>query len=398
MRAILIAGLCLGALIAPKLVARDALAIEGYDHFYNLEYDQAIAIFTTGTKEHPDDPTAWNQLAHAILYRAMYRSGALESELVTGSNPFLHREKVHVTPEESREFDGAIGKAIELSQQRLKNNPDDTEGLGPLGVAFALRGNYAFLIRKAWVDALHDATDARKAHKRLCELEPANADARLIPGVYDYVAGSLPLAYRILGFLAGYHGDRNRGIRTLETVAREGASNREDAEILLAAIYRRERHAREAIPMLDDLIRRFPRNHLLRFEIVQMYSDVGDKDAALKEIERIWELHRTNAPGFSQLTSEKIDYLEGNFLFWYNDLDPALEHLKRATVKSNELDLNTCLMSWMRLGQVFDLQHKRPQAIAAYRKAIATAPLSEVAKESKAYISKPYHRELETRN
>ncbi|MBZ5610470.1 MAG: tetratricopeptide repeat protein [Acidobacteriia bacterium] len=385
---------CLALLAASQIAAQSPLTSEGFDHFYNLEYEAAIADFTAGTVEHPEDPAAWNHLAQAILYQAMYRSGALESELVSGTNPFLHREKVKVTPAEQQRFDDAIAKSVRISRAGLQRNPDDPRALEAFGVAYGLRANYNFLVRKAWLDALHDATDARKAHKRLCEIEPDNLDARLIPGVYDYVTGSLPFGYRILAFLAGYHGDRSRGIRTLETVAREGVWNRADAQVLLAAIYRREHHARDAVSLLQDLIGQFPRNHLVRFELVQMYSDLGDQEAARKEIEAIWELHRTGAPGFAELMPEKIDYLEGNFLFWYNDLDPALEHMQKVTAKAMQLDLNTCLMSWMRLGQIYDLKKLRPQALAAYREAIAAAPQSEVAKESKQYIGKPYRRSL----
>jgi tetratricopeptide (TPR) repeat protein len=195
--------------------------------------------------------------------------------------------------------------------------------------------------------------------------------------------------------VAGYHGDRNRGIRTLQTVAESGASNRADAEILLAAIYRRERRPREAIPLVEDLIRRFPRNHLLHFELVQMYSDLGDHEKAVAEIARIWELQLNGAPGFSTLAPEKIHYLEGNFLFWYNDLNQALEHMKKVTAKTRELDLATAMMAWMRTGQIYDLQGRYPAAAAAYRKAIALAPQSEVGKESKGYIAKPYRRKTE---
>lgn len=383
---------CCAALAAMYLAAQDSGLSEGYDHFYNLEYDQAVASFTAETEQRPDDANTWNHLAHAILYRAMFRSGALESELVTGSNPFLHRAKVTITDADHKLFDDAIDKSLALSQARLMENPGDPAGLGPLGVAYALRANYNFLVRKAWTDALHDATEARKAHKKLCDLEPDNVDALLIPGVYDYVTGSLPLGYRILGFLAGYHGDRSRGIETLERVAREGKSDRFDAEVMLGAIYRRERRPKDAIGMITDLAAHFPRNYLLYFEMVQMYSDSGDKQAALDEVAKIRELRSTAAPGFAELEPAKIDYLEGNFLFWYNDLDTALANLKRATAAAPLLDLNTCIMSWMRLGQTYDLLNRRALAVAAYRKAVAAAPQSEVAKESKGYIEHPYRR------
>jgi tetratricopeptide (TPR) repeat protein len=369
-------------------------AQDGYDHFYNLEYDQAIADFSSITNQVPNDPNAWNHLAQAILFRAMYHSGALESEMVSGSNPFLRRVKVKIAPTEEASFFEAIDKAMQLSQALLHENPDDHTGLGALGVAFALRGDYNFLVRKAWVDALHDASDARKAHKRLCDIEPDNIDAQLIPATYDYVTGSLPLGYRILGFVAGYHGDRNRGIQALQSVAQNGHSASADAETILAAIYRRERRAEDAIPLLEDLIRRFPRNYLLRFEMVQ-YSDLGNKAQALAEVDRIWELQRTAAPGYQDLLPGKIDYLQGNLLFWYDDLIQALDHLKKAAAKTRDLDLNTAIMACMRIGQTYDLEGRRTLAIAAYRKAIALAPQSEVGKESRAYVTKPYRRKVE---
>src|SRR5580693_7922343 len=101
----------LALLTASCLQAQDTTLSPGYEHFYNLEYDQAITGFTAITDQNPSDPSAWNHLAQAILFRAMYRSGALESEMVSGSNPFLRRAKVQITPAEQASFFDAIGKA-----------------------------------------------------------------------------------------------------------------------------------------------------------------------------------------------------------------------------------------------------------------------------------------------
>src|SRR5512147_1406640 len=69
----------------------DPLAAPGFQHFYNLEYDEALAYFRAEAARNPDSPDVYNHIAQTILYREMFRSGALESELVTGSNPFLRR-------------------------------------------------------------------------------------------------------------------------------------------------------------------------------------------------------------------------------------------------------------------------------------------------------------------
>lgn len=385
----LVASLLLSLL--PALAAEPAVS-KGFDHFYNLEFDAAIGEFRAAVQREPNNPERWNHLAQSILYREMHRAGALESELVSGSNPFLRRAKMNPSAEDRAEFDEALRRSMTLAQDKLRLQPNDIPSLYALGVAHGLRANYNFLVRKAWRDALRDATEARTHHNRVTELNPALTDARLVQGVHDYVVGSLPWMYKMLGFLAGYRGDRAQGVKTLQLVAQKGDRNRFDAEVLLAAIYRRERRPADAIPLLSDMVRRFPRNYLLRLEVAQMQADAGNREAALEQYEAVERLKRSGAPGFAGLSWEKLYYYEGNFFFWYNDLDRALERLQKVTAKANELDPNTGVYAWMRLGQVHDLLGHRDQAIAAYRSAIRYAPESEAARESQRYIGSPYKR------
>ena len=70
-----------------------------FNHFYNLEYDQAIAELEQGLAAKPDSFNLHNYLAQCIQFREMFKVGALESELVTGNNSFLRRPKIDTTPE-----------------------------------------------------------------------------------------------------------------------------------------------------------------------------------------------------------------------------------------------------------------------------------------------------------
>ena len=375
------------------LLAEDTPIARGFDHFYNLEYDQALVEFETAQKQAPGDLAPYNHIAQTLLYREMYRNGALETQLVSGNNPFLRREKMNPSPEVQKKFTEAVEKAISLASALLDKNPNDTSALYARGVAYGLRANYNFLVRKAWRDALHDATDARKDCNRVSELDPTNYDARLIQGVHDYVVGSLPWTWRMLGFLVGFHGDKERGLHTLEGVSQKGKLNKIDAEVLLCALYRREGQPRKALPLLDDLQNHFPRNHLVLFEQAQMYSQLGDKNKAVTAIGKISEMKKAGLPGYAGVPWEKIYFQLGDIQFWYNDLDPALDNLKKVTASRNEVDLNTGVLAWMRVGQIYDMKHRRNEAIDAYRHAISFAPEAEAAKESKGYISTPYRRE-----
>ena len=376
-----------------RAAAAQDLDARGLDHFYNLELNEALRDFRAYTQAAPDDPDRHNLIAQGVLFNLMLRNGALESELVTGNNPFLRLPKMEPTREESQEFATAIRKAIELSQARLNRNPKDVGALYAIGVAVALRGNYNFLVTKAWFDALRDVTNARKMHNQVTELDPANIDARLLQGAHDYVVGSLPWGYRMLGFLAGFRGDRDQGIKTIRLVAERGTRNASDAKILLGVIYRRERRPGDAIPLVSDLLKRYPRNYLFLLELSQMYADLGDKDKALAALDRVSELKRSGAPGYRNLLPERIDYARGNLLFWYNDLDDAIAFLEKSAAKAHDLDPNTGVLSFLRMGQCFDLKGERKRAVEAYKKAVAFAPQSEAASESRRYLSIPYRRE-----
>ncbi len=391
MRLFALALMCAAAAAA---TAQDNLVARGYQHFYNLEYDQALADFRRYEAAAPNDPNAFNHVAEGVLYRDMFRAGALETELVSGNNPFLRRAKVNASPEDQREFDASITHAMALAEARLKANPRDTGALYALGVSYGLRANYDFLVRKAWRDALRDATAARKAHSRITEIDPSNVDARMVQGLHDYIVGSLPLEWRLLGFLIGFHGNKEEGIREVEMVSRNGKVDRLDAEFLLCAVYRREKKSGRAIPLLEDLIGRFPGNYLLRMELAQMYSDIGKETQALAVLERLRALKNSGVPSLVGLPAGKIDYAEGNIEFWYNDLDAALLNIRLAAAGAEELDLNTGVLAWMRLGQIYDLKGQRSTAVAAYQHAIRFAPDSEAARESRRYLDTPYRRRL----
>jgi tetratricopeptide (TPR) repeat protein len=365
---------------------------EGFNHFYNLEYDQAIASFEKAIAQNPNVPDYHNHLAQSLIFREMFRDGALESELVSGNNSFLRRPKLNPTPEVEKRILDEIAKSMALCGARLKTNPNDTAGMYALGIAYGLRSSYYWVVKKAWHDSLKDATAARKLHNRISALEPNNVDARLVQGLHDYIVGSLPWHWRTLGFLIGIHGDKEKGIHIVQDVAKNGKLNRLDAEILLCALYRRENQPKQAIPLIKDLIRRYPRNFILWLELAQMYSQEGDGKAGLDTLQEVCRLKQSHSPGFDHLPWERIYYQQGSIQFWYRDLDSSIDNLKKVAAHPDEVDLNTGALAFLRMGQAYDMEHRRNDAMDAYRKAISYAPQSDAATEARKYLSSPYKR------
>ena len=228
------------AALALPLAGADALVDRAYDHFYNLEFDEAIALFQRDLALHPDSAELHNHLAQSIVFREMWRDGALESELVSGNNSFLRRPRLNPTPETEKWFLSEVAASLRLSEARLAANPKDTAAMYAEGIAYGLRSDYYWVVKKAWRDSLKDATAARRLHNRVSEIEPGNVDARLVQGLHDYIVGSLPLMYRMFGFLVGIRGDKQKGLRTVEDVMQHGTDNRIDSQTMLCVLYRRE--------------------------------------------------------------------------------------------------------------------------------------------------------------
>ena len=365
---------------------------QGFQHFYNLEYPQALAWFQAESAHNPQDPEPFTHIAQTLLYAEMYRNGALESELVSGSNPFLRRAGLNPASDDQRLFFESISKAISICEPRLKRDPRDKAALYAMGSAYGVKGSWEFLIKRAYSDALSDTGKARKYHERITAIDPDFADALMVQGVHEYVVGSMPRGVRWFSFLVGVRGDKAKGIEMLRKVELLGQRNRLDAEILLAATYRREKRFAEAVPLLSVLSDRFPRNFLLKFELVQIYSDLGDQRRAVEVLDGMERLRTLGAPGYGRVPRERVQFARGNLLFWYRDYDQALDLITKATANAQMLDLSTGVLAWMRLGQLQDLKGKRELAIAAYKQAIALAPKSDAANESKRYIGSPYRR------
>ena len=364
----------------------------GFQHFYNLEYAPALTWFRAEAARNPQDPEPYTHMAQTLLYSELFRNGSLESELVSGGNPFLRRAGLNPSVEDQRLFFESLGKAISLCDARLKKDPRDKLALYAMGSAYGVKGSWEFLIKRAYGDALSDTGKARKFHERITAIDPEFADALMVQGVHEYVVGSMPRGVRFFSFLVGLRGDKARGIEMLRKVQLLGLRNRLDAEILLAATYRREKRFLEAVPLLSVLSDRFPRNYLLKFELVQIYSDLGDKKRALEVLDEIERLRSSGAPGYRQVAAERVEFARGNLLFWYRDYEQALALMTKAAANAQVLDLNTGALAWLRLGQLRDLTGQREMALAAYKQAVALAPKADASNEARRYAGAPYRR------
>lgn len=244
--------------------------------FYNLDYEQAVKLLEVQVKATPQDASVHNHLAQALLYRALFRAGALDATAALSPARFLNSPKPAVPEEERRRFYSAIDESL-----RITGGVRDDYARG---VAHIHRANFEMFVNKSWRAALRDATSARHLHQQALARDPGLTDARLIPATHEYVVGSLPWYAKAIGFLAGFRGDKAKGIAGVEQVAAQGQRTRVEANLLVALIARREGDPARAARVLGELCRQFPRNYLYRMERIRSLRLAGDREGAEADV------------------------------------------------------------------------------------------------------------------
>jgi len=151
----------------------DPLNSVAFSHFYNLDYDRAVQEFEQVLQRHPNDPFAVNHLLTAVLFRELYRVGALNTSEYANDS-FVHVAHRAADPAMQKEIKDLVQRALGLEEKLLSANPKDVGALYARGVTRAQFATYTGLIERAWFSALRNALGARHDHERVLELDPSD--------------------------------------------------------------------------------------------------------------------------------------------------------------------------------------------------------------------------------
>jgi tetratricopeptide (TPR) repeat protein len=262
-------------------------------------------------------------------------------------------------------FHDALGQALALSEERLRNHPLDADAHYQVGAAYGCLASYTATVEGRLLASLGPARRAYHEHERALELDPRRKDAGLIVGLYRYAVSSLPVPLRLLAHLVGFGGDGERGLRMVEDAARFPSDAQPNALFTLILIYNREARYDAALQVIGELQRQFPRNRLLWLEAGSTSLRAGrpaEANAALEE-------------GLARLSRDARPRALGEDARWRYAHGAALVALKNSVAAERELRaaLPGATRDWVRgrvhkeLGKLADLAGDRPRALGEYR-------------------------------
>ena len=214
----------------------------------------------------PDDPAPRRTLASVLWLRMLYSRGAITVDHYLGSFSRTQVELKKPPADLAAEFNASVAKAIELARARIKAAPKDAQAHYDLGAALGLQASYIATVEGRLLAGFRTASGCYNEHERVLELDPSRNDAGLVVGTYRYLVSSLPFGMRVLAYVAGFGGGKDRGIELLERAAAGSGEARTDAMFALVLVYNRERRFDDALRVLRQLREMYPRNRLVVLE------------------------------------------------------------------------------------------------------------------------------------
>lgn len=393
---LLLAGLALaGATVfgqtaaSPGLQAfrpHDPLNSEAFERFYNLDYDRAVQDFERVAQKYPDDPFVVNHLLTGVLFRELYRMGALNSGEYANDS-FINTPHRPADPKAKQRIKELVDRALRLEQKRLDADGKDVDALYARGVTRAQFATYTALIERAWFSALRNAVGARHDHERVLELSPGYADAKLVVGAHNYVLGSLPWAVKVGASMVGLGGNRDKGLQYLQECAAAEGEASTDAKVLLMLFLRREKHFDQALRFNRDLVTRFPQSSLLAMEEGNLLRASGKPAEAANVYHKIWQAGREGKyPGqhYEMAANSLGDVLRSRKE--YQGAAAAYELVSTVPQPDPEMKQKASLAA----GEMYDLLKKREVAVKKYQEVLAVNSGNAPADAARKFMKEAY--------
>ena len=309
-----------------------SLRRQAFELAYNLDHEAAVALLRQATKENPSDASAHRALASVLWLNMLFSRGAVTVDHYLGSFSRTQVELSKPPADLDAEFRRHVTQAIELADARTRSAPGDPQAHYDLGAAVGLQASHIATVEGKMFAGFKAARRAYDEHEKVLELDGSRKDAGLVVGTYRYVVSTLSLPLRMMAYVVGFGGGRERGIATLQQTAAADGEARTDALFALVLIFNRERRYDEALQVLQQLRQLYPRNRLVVLEQGSTALRAGraaQADAVLSEgLSGLTKDQRTKMPGEEALWR----YKRGTARAALNRVRDARADLEAATV------------------------------------------------------------------
>jgi len=342
-----------------------------FDAAYNLDHAEAMSLLDKAVSADPNDPDTHRAVAVISWLRIAFLRGSITIDDYLGNVTRPNINMLPPPPDEAQRFQRHITRAMELAEAGLRAQPRNPDAHFRVGAIVGVQASYGATVEGKILASFRAARRAYDAHEKVLELDPARKDAGLIVGTYRYLVSALSLPVRLMAYVAGFGGGRERGLTMIEEAAAYPGTTQTDAKFALLLLYNRERRFDAAIKVVDELQKQYPRNRLLWYEGGTTLLRAGrhqEADAMLSE-------------GIRRRDADRRERMYGEDALWHYKRGVARARLGRVDEARGDFQvtLQREARDWVHgrthgeLGRIAAQTGNREQARTEYRLAIQLA-------------------------
>jgi hypothetical protein len=366
----------------------DPLVRQGYEKFYNLDYDGSLAIFNKVTQQHPNEPMAWNYMLMATIFRELYHQDLLDTTYYAHDSFLSNKRDIQVPAETRRQIEDLTNKVIAMCDARIAANPQDKNAYFARGYAKGFHASYMTLVDHSFAAAARQGYSSRNDSEQTLKLDPQYVDAKMAVGIQQFAVASLPRWVRLIVGIMGVGGNKEQGLDMLREAAAHGVVTSVESRTALSLFLRHDARYPEALEVQRGLAAQYPHDYLFELEVANLLKDAGRGNEAMTAYKHVIDLAKQ--PGYFVNPRLQMAWFGlADTERGYNQIKDAAEGYVQAAEQPNCSD-------WLRkraqlnAGEMYDLLGERQQAKNMYYMAAAAGGDQSQASAAKKYLDEPY--------
>ena len=347
----------------------DPLVKQGLGRFYDLDYDGALRLFNQVAAAHPQEPIAWGYVLLGTIFRELYHQDLMDTTYYAHDSFLSTKRQVDVPQATRDEIDGLTNKVIGLADARLKANPSDKNALFARGYARGLHASFITLADHSFAAAARQGYQARNDSEAVLKMDPGYADALMAVGIQEFAVASLPRFVRVVVGFMGVGGNKEQGIAKLREDGARGTLTNVQARVALSLFLRHDGRYPDALAVQRGLAEQYPHSYLFRLEVANLLKDEGHGNEAIAEYRKV--IADASKPGYF------VDPRLQMAWFGLADTQRGYGDIAGAAYGYGQVVAQPICSDWLKrraevdAGEMYDLLHKRDQAMQMYRAAAA---------------------------
>ncbi len=366
----------------------DPVVREGYERFYNLDYEASISRFESVLKAHPQDPMAYAYLQMAIVFRELYHQDLLDTTYYAHDNFLTSKRNVPVPAATRQRIEELTNTGIRLCDDHIRADPNDKNAYFARGYLKGIHASFITLVDHSFVSAAWQGHAARDDSEQALKIDPDYADAKMAVGIQQFAVASLPRWVRLVVGIAGVGGNKEKGLTLLRESAAHGVVTSVESRTVLSLFLRHDARYPEALVVQRGLAEQYPHDYLFRLEEANLTKDEGNGPGAIALYKQV--LADAARPGYFVDPRPQMAWFGlADTQRGQNNIADAAENYVKAA------DQPKC-SDWLRkraqlnAGEMYDLLNQRARAVELYHLASLGGGDQSQADAARKLLQTPY--------